>query len=213
MLDAAAPPPLQRTSGEPEVGRVDEAALERLAEAAGKSHSAALVVLRGGELIGSWHAGGERRPIEAMSVTKSILNLAVGRLVTLDLVDSLDTPVHAFFPEWNDGPYSGITVRHLLNHTSGLESPMPTDPIYASDDFVRFALESDLVASPGQEMVYNNNATNLLAGLVGEAAGRRLDRFLDEQLVTVRMVEHFPGYDPERDGLADFQELARDLIR
>lgn len=316
-LDAAAPPPLERTGGEPEVGRVDEAALQRLVASARASHSAALVVLRGGELIGSWHAGGERRPIEAMSVTKSVLNLAVGRLVTLGLLDSLDTPVHEFYPEWSDGPYSEITVRHLLNHTSGLESPMPTGPIYASDDFVRYALESDLVAQPGQEMVYNNNATNLLAGLVGEVAGLRLDRFLGEELfspmgikdfswslddagnphgmaglqirpedlahlgqlvlqrgewegeqliaeewfdrslvpgsehsddvgllwwlvrdgervvgaraegylgqhlvifpedrlVAVRMVESFPGYDPERDGFADFQELVGELVR
>lgn len=160
MLDAAAPPSLERAGGAPDVGCVDEATLERLVASARASHSAALVVLHGGELIGSWHAGGERRPIEATSVTRSVLNLAVGRRFTLGLLDSLDTPVHAFYPEWSEEPYSGITVRHLLNHTSGLESPMPTDPIYASDDFVRFALESDLVASPGEEMVYNNSATN-----------------------------------------------------
>lgn len=159
-LDAAAPPPLERTGGAPDVGRVDEAAL--------------------------------------------------------GLLDSLDTPVHEFYPEWSEEPYSGITVRHLLNHTSGLESPMPTDPIYASDGFVRFALESDLETSPGEEMVYNNCATNLLAGLVGEAAGSRLDRFLGEELFGPMGITDFSwslddAGNPH--GMAGFQVRPEDLAR
>lgn len=35
----------------------------------------------------------------------------------------------------------------------------------------------------------------------------------EDRLVAVRMVESFPGYDRERDGFADFQELAAELVR
>jgi CubicO group peptidase (beta-lactamase class C family) len=180
--DAAPPAPLARTAVGPALGSVEPRALDRLIGAANASHSDALVVLRGGDLVAAWHAGGQRQLIETMSATKSILNLAIGRLVTTGAIETIDQPVHAFYPEWRDGPKSHITIRHLLNHTSGLESPQPTTPIYNSDDFVQFALDAALEAPPGTTLRYNNNATNLLAGLVERAAGERLDRFLGNDL-------------------------------
>jgi CubicO group peptidase (beta-lactamase class C family) len=182
LLAEHRPPPLQRTERGPASRDVNTVALSHLVESARETHSTGLVVLQGGEVVEQWHAGGEPRAIEAMSVTKSVLNLAVGRLLRLGLLDSLDTPVHEFYPQWSEGPHAEITIRHLMAHTSGLESPMPTDPIYASGDFVRFALESPVVSEPGTEFVYNNNATNLLAGLIGVAAMQRADFFVLEEI-------------------------------
>jgi CubicO group peptidase (beta-lactamase class C family) len=44
-----------------------------------------------------------------------------------------------------------ITVRHLLSHTSGLEDKPTTQEIYASPDFVQFALAADVASDPGSK--------------------------------------------------------------
>jgi CubicO group peptidase (beta-lactamase class C family) len=163
-------------------GRVDDAALYRLLRAAEAANSDAVVVLHDGELVGAWYAGGERRRIEATTATKSIVNLAVGRLVTQGIIPSIDVPVHSFFPEWNQGLKASVTIRHLLNHTSGLHADRTTEAIHASADFVRHALDGDIVSEPGTVFFYNNSATNLLAGIIGKAAGKPMDEYLRDAL-------------------------------
>jgi CubicO group peptidase (beta-lactamase class C family) len=161
--------------------RVDSAALARLLEAASAAHSDAVVVLYDGEVVGEWYRGGESKRIEAMSVTKSIVNLAFGRLVTLGAIRSIDLPVSTFYPEWREGERSRITIRLLLSHTSGLRSH-PTPGLCASSDFVRFALGADVTSEPGTRFTYNNTAVNLLAGIFASATGKRMDLFLRDDL-------------------------------
>lgn len=232
--EAARPPALVLADGGGAAPGVDQEALDRLIAAANEAHSHSVVVLHDGALVGAWHAGGEQRRIETMSVTKSVLNLAVGRLVTLGVIPSIDEPVHAYYPEWREGEKAAITIRHLLNHTSGIHSPRPTAAIYESDDFVRFALEAELVASPEP----NSSTTTMppicsrawraepLASvwiaswqdgqIVGYGADGYLGQYLviypEHGLVAVRLVAQSPAYDPETDGFRDFQDLVRSLV-
>lgn len=175
----------------PERAMIRDEALEDLLQAAEAAHSHSLVLLRDGQTVGVWHSGGEARRIEAMSVTKSILSLAVGRLLTTGALRSIHVPVEEFFPQWRDGAGARVTIRHLLWHTSGLAPASTTEAIYDSEDFVEFALESPLVSQPGEEFAYNNNAANLLAGVVGRAAGVPLDEFVAEELFAPLGIEDF----------------------
>lgn len=132
----------------------------------------------------SWSFGANAEPVQTMSVTKSIVGLAIGRLKTLGKLASVDEPVHAFFPEWRQGRKRNITVRMLMEHTSGLQNaPMTTEEIYPSPDFVQLALCAELNAEPGTQYAYNNKAVNLLAGIVERADGRKLDVFAREELL------------------------------
>lgn len=200
----------------PAMEHVDRDALARLVEEAAASGTTAMVLTLDGMLVGEWYVDGRARQVEAMSVTKAVLNLAVGRLLHLGRLESVDTPVAAFYREWATGDRQAISVRHLLAHTSGLESPMPTHPIYASDDFVRFALDSPLTHEPGAKFVYNNNATNLLSGLIGRAAGQPLDEFLREDLFALMGISDF-GWMRDRagnpHGMAGLQINALDLAK
>lgn len=166
----------------PEAEGLDPAALARLLKDAEAAHSSALVLLRHGKLVGQWYFGGQSHRIEAMSATKSVVSLAVGLLLDEAKLASIDEPVATFFPEWRGTPKERITIRHLLNHTSGLFSRRTTEAIYASKDFVRFALDARLDAEPGTTFVYNNSATNLLAGVIAAAAGEPLDEYLRHRL-------------------------------
>jgi CubicO group peptidase (beta-lactamase class C family) len=81
-----------------EVG-IDPAALEKLREGADEGDSDTVVVIKDGRLVADWDFGRERGPIEAMSATKSVVNLAVGLLIDRGRIKSLGQPVHEFYPE------------------------------------------------------------------------------------------------------------------
>lgn len=157
--------------------------LDALLARAEETHTDSLAISWRG-VTQRWTFGKDAEPIQTMSVTKSIVGLVIGRLMTLGRLASLDEPVHAFFPEWRQGRKRNITVRMLMEHTSGLQNvPMTVEEIYPSPDFVQLALCAELDAEPGTTFAYNNKAVNLLAGVVERADGRKLDTFAREELL------------------------------
>lgn len=197
--------------------RADGTALAELRAGAERSHSDAVFILRDGEPIAEWYFGEERRPIELMSVLKSVVSLGVGRLVTQGRIDSLDQPVHAFYPEWEHGPKRAITVRHLLSHTSGLQNvPNAGVEIYPSPDAVQLALDAELAEEPGSAFRYNNKAVNLLSGIIEQASGRRMDRFFEEEFFAPMGIEQYRWHhDPSGRpyAMAGLSLHARDLAK
>jgi len=172
--------------------KVDARALTALIQAAEASHSDALVVLKDGKLVGEWYFGKPQGPIEAMSVTKSVVSLAIGTLIAEGKIKSLDEPLHTFYSEWKQGRKQAITLRHLLSHTSGLQNYPRTDvEIYPSPDFVQLALAAELTEEPGKIFSYNNKAVNLLTGVVQKTAGKRLDLYLREGLFQKMGITNF----------------------
>ena len=166
---------------DPKAAGIDPAALERLVKRAEETHSDALVILLDGKLVGDWRFGKPAGPIEAMSATKSIVNLALGRLVATGKL-RIDDPVATLYPEWKGTPKEKITFRNLLDHTSGVQANPTTEEIYMSRDIVRLALDAPLASEPGAAYFYNNKAVNLLAGVVEKAAGKKLDEYLRDEL-------------------------------
>ena len=162
---------------------IDPAALEQLLERAKASESDALVLVLDGKTIGAWYFDRPVGPIEAMSATKSVVALAFGLLIAEKKLDSLDAPVARWFPEWNQGRKSKITIRHLLGNRSGLQNvPHTGVEIYPSADFVQLALCAELAEEPGSTFRYNNKAFNLLPGLVARIGGKPIDELLGNEL-------------------------------
>ena len=112
-----------------------------------------------------------------MSATKSIVNLAIGRLVTTGAIRSIDDPVSKYYPEWKQGQKQAITIRQLLDHTSGMQSDGAGE-VESSPDVVQLALTAELTDAPGSHFYYNNKAVNLLAGIVQKASGKKMDALL-----------------------------------
>lgn len=166
-------------------GRATEAALQALVDGAKASHSDTMLVLRDGKVLASYTKPGERaHAIEMMSATKSLVGLAVGRLVTQGKIKSIDQPVSDFYPEWKQGQKARITLRMLLDHTSGLQNvPNTTVEIYPAPDGFKLALAAELSNPPGTRFSYNNKAMNLLAGVIEQASGLRMDRYIERELL------------------------------
>ena len=148
---------------------------------------AALVIVEGDQIVhlrgfGKARPGGEmpapQTPFFIGSLTKSFTALAVMQLVEAGKVE-LDAPVQRYLPWFRvaDPRVSAqMTVRHLLNQTSGL--PMPLGMIYlanfdsrpnATERQARALASLKLKRPPGAAWEYSNLNYNLL-GLVVEAA-------------------------------------------
>ena len=96
------------------------------------------------------------------SVTKSFTALAILQLWEAGRLD-LDAPIGRYLP---DAPHGDrITVRHLLNHTSGLGN--------SGKDPLQFR--------PGERVNYTNQGYRLLGRIVESVSGGSWEEYLKEQ--------------------------------
>ncbi|MCP3057737.1 beta-lactamase family protein [Myxococcus sp. K38C18041901] len=195
---------------------LSEPALEALVKAAEETGSAALVVMHQDRLVGEWYFGGDSHLIESMSATKSVVSMAIGMLLEEGKIASIDLPVSTWFPEWKDGRKGQVTLRHLLSHTSGLDTGSSSTRLYDAKDLVRHALDSEVVAPPGSRFQYNNNAVNLLPGIIERASGQKADAYVKRRLIQPLGIRDFrwdkdPSGNPV--GMAGFQIHPLDFAR
>lgn len=192
-------------------------ALDALRAAAEESGSDAVLVLHRGDTLAEWYFGKEPKPVEVMSVLKSIVAIGIGRLVTTGAIESLDQPVSTWYPEWRQGQKRDITLRHLLNHTSGLQNvPNAGAEIYPAPDAIQLALAAELTDEPGTVFRYNNKATNLLAGIIQRASGKRMDVFFADEFFGRMGIEEYTWYfdaSGNPHAMAGLQLHARDLAK
>jgi CubicO group peptidase (beta-lactamase class C family) len=125
------------------------------------------------------------------SITKVITATAVMKLVE-DGVLWLDQPVATLVPEFQTPVHSGITLWHLLTHTSGV-APEPgyyaePYPLNLSDrrrekDWVKgAALLGAPRFAPGQEWAYSSTGFCVLAEVVSRASGRHFVRYVEDEI-------------------------------
>ena len=120
------------------------------------------------------------------SVTKSVISALVGVASATGAIPSLDAPLLDYFPEYTDlqGPERrGITVRHALGMTAGLdwnEDVSYADPkndetvMDRSPDPVRYVLGRPIVAAPGATWRYNGGTTEVLGAILQRATKQSL---------------------------------------
>mgnify|MGYP001025600808 CR=1 FL=1 len=193
-------------------------ALAQLLDRGKQTRSNAVLVLQDGRELGHYYPDGKAPgPIELMSVTKSVVALGIGQLLDQGRIRSLDQPVADFYPEWKQGRKKDITLRMLLDHTSGLQNFPRTDvEIYPAPDVVQLALAAELDSKPGTSASYNNKAVNLLAGIIEKASGQPMDVFFREGLF--KTMDIHPGpWDKDRTGhpyaMAGLKLTAADLAK
>lgn len=168
--------------------RVSQAAISNpqfneLLQRAAATHSDAVLVLKDGKPVAEYYSQAAKRKIELMSCTKSIVNFGIGRLIDQGKIKSLDQSVYEFYPEWKQGRKKLITIRHLLDQTSGLQNVRTTYvEIEPAPNFIKLALAAELEREPGKVFSYNNKAVNLLAGIIERASGKRMDIYFRDEI-------------------------------
>lgn len=127
-----------------------------------------------------FHVGSISKQFTAMAIQMLIQE---GRLL-------LDDDVRKFLPELPDFGKT-ITVRHLLNHTSGLREQLQLlfmagwrlEDVVTEDDLLRMiGRQRELNFEPGAEFLYSNTNYTLLALLVQRASGKPLAQYAAEKI-------------------------------
>lgn len=117
------------------------------------------------------------------SVSKHIIAVAIMKFMQEGKLH-LDDPVTKFFtdapPHWNK-----ITIRHLLNHTSGLirESPDFDAMAVQSDSLlIRAAYKAPLVFTTGSKWQYCNLGYFMLADIIRQIDGRSFTEYMKKEI-------------------------------
>lgn len=122
---------------------------------------------------------------EIGSITKQFTAAAVLRLAEQGKLE-VDAPVTRYFPAL-EGRADAVTLRHLLNHTSGLFSrPAVADLTAATTpaSTLDAVATHDVEFAPGTRYRYNNNGYQLLGLVVEQVAGKPWDAYLQDEFLT-----------------------------
>jgi CubicO group peptidase (beta-lactamase class C family) len=123
------------------------------------------------------------------SVSKQFTAAAIA-LLDIDGVLSIDDDVRKWVPELPEYERT-ITIRHLLNHTSGIRDYLTLmslagtefDNVFDEFDGVELITrQKALNFEPGSEYLYSNSGYLLLANIVRRATDKSLRQFLEERV-------------------------------
>ncbi|WP_430332936.1 serine hydrolase domain-containing protein [Rhodococcus sp. ACT016] len=155
------------------------------------THSNAFMVLRDGAITHEWYRDGVGATTlnASWSVAKSIVSLLVGRAIESGKLAENERLVDVLPDLSTGGPYDSITIRDLLDMTSGADVSENYNPYFPFTGTARMYLTTDLAGfvrdhrglqfDPGTEGEYRSVDTQLLGQAVAAAEGRPLSELLE----------------------------------
>lgn len=110
---------------------------------------------------------------KVMATTTSIMKLVDEERI------SLDDPVATYIPEFDREDKRNITIEHLLLHTSGLPAfQVYVDQLKTREEIIHAVRNEPLLNRPGEKYVYSDLGFILLAEIVEEVSGMRIDQYI-----------------------------------
>lgn len=125
---------------------------------------------------------------DTRSSFKSSTSLLAGIALDKQLI-KLDDTLGNYFPELQDPEKRGIRIRHLLEMRSGLDceefygtGPDCEDAMWATDDWIDFCLNVDMIRSSGQNWSYNSIDPMIIGEVIARASGMTVMEFAKQYL-------------------------------
>jgi CubicO group peptidase (beta-lactamase class C family) len=150
----------------------------------------------------------ENTVYEIGSNTKQFTAAAVMMLAEEGKINLSDS-VRKYFPDAPES-WSGISVRHLLTHTSGIQNHVAvpgwlgafkTDILGGTtpkrDELLRMFFKLPLEFRPGETWAYDNTGYYLLGIIIEKASGKSYWQFLDERVFKPLGMSATRSTDPE----------------
>ncbi len=122
------------------------------------------------------------------SITKQFTATAIMLLVEDGLL-TLDTELRSLYPDFN-AYADGITIRHILQHQSGMQDYEPmvpedaTEQVHDDDVLAMMASADSAYFAPGDEYRYSNSGYAVLAMVVEKLSGMSFPMFLNSRIFT-----------------------------
>lgn len=123
------------------------------------------------------------------SMHKSVVALLIGAAIADGSLPSVDEPAATYLTEWAEDDRSKVTIKHLLQMTSGMyRDPFSPNPFGTTMKLNLGTEISDLTLSqparraPGEEFDYNNFNPQALSIVLERATGQRYAQILSDKL-------------------------------
>lgn len=119
------------------------------------------------------------------SITKIVSTMSAAmKLVDEGKLD-LEAPVSRYLPRFTGGLKQRVTVRMLLDHTSGLKSYVPIYRMaHGKSKAITLLYAQPLIHTPGDTAVYSDLNALLLGLVVEKVAGTSIDHFATHEVFT-----------------------------
>lgn len=167
-------------------------ALDAATDWAMSRETQAFMIYHRGKIVHETYMDGfhDTSPISSHSWVKTLHGIVAGFAVADGDIESLDDPVEKYLHEWKDDPRGQITVRQVLENTTGLEPPFdnPGQPwskgfqLVEGSDIWGTTLSFELEKEPGSAFAHNNPNTQLAGMIIHRATGQNFADYLGEKL-------------------------------
>lgn len=153
---------------------------------------AGLLVLKNGAIVYEYYGLGNNKNSlwDSFSVAKSVTALLVGAAIADGYIHSADDRVSDYLPRLRGTAYAQLSIRHLLQMSSGVEwnedyadpeadinsVPWETLAMY------EFLNGKKRVSQAGERFNYNTAETNVAGDLVRAAVGNNLSTYLSHKI-------------------------------
>lgn len=173
-------PPAPRESAAAQM--LDPTALEAAAAYAEAHHSRALIVSRHGYLVFEkyWQGSSFDTLVDSGPLARIVVALVTGAAISQRRIGWPQEPLGYLIPAWHYDPRGVITVRDLLQLSSGLAPGEPADELGA--DIVSSYLRRPQADAPGKRWFDQSVDPQLLAYSISRATRQRFAQFVSQTL-------------------------------
>lgn len=142
------------------------------------------VIVKNGYIVDEYYKDGydETSSFILNSASKSVTSALIGIAIDNGYIKGIDVPISEYFPQilnFDNEYWKQITIRHLLNHTSGVSTT--DDALWnewrSSDNWLDYIFNLPVTAKPGTQFSYSTGNTHLLSAILQKATGMNLYDF------------------------------------
>jgi CubicO group peptidase (beta-lactamase class C family) len=168
-----------------------------LADFVANNRVAGLLVLKNGQVAYEQYAYGHTRESKwtSFSVAKSVVSLLVGAAIRDGDIASINDPVTMYLPQLQGSAYEGVTVRHLLQMSSGVtwnedygDTQSDVGRIGAvmrdsgTNGLLQYMSALPRAATPGVRFNYSTGETHLVGALLEAAVRDNISNYLSRKI-------------------------------
>ena len=161
-------------------------------------HLSGLLVLQRGQVLLERYGLGLSRELrwQSSSMVKSITSTLIGAALHDRSLSSLDDPMSKYLPDFAGTAYAGVTIKHLLTMTSGINWTEDYEDLLADvaehyikpiaqrqHGYIRAYMKTlQRIDAPGTQYYYNTGDTFLLSLILSKATGKTVADYCAERI-------------------------------
>ncbi|MEM7020589.1 MAG: serine hydrolase [Pseudomonadota bacterium] len=126
----------------------------------------------------------------SFSVAKSVVAMLIGAAIQDGYIQSVEDKVTDYLPRLKNSPYAQVSIRNLLQMSSGVEwnedyadkNSDVASASWATLDLYNYLNKKKRIAKEGEKFNYNTAETNLAGTLLRSAIGNNLSTYLADKV-------------------------------